>query len=588
MCSYGIRYKLGVVMTDESKEWLDKVINAVGEGIIVIQEEDIVLVNTAVAEMLQYDKDDLLFRSFEELVETTSRRRDKNLIDSLSLGEDLSRFHTRLISKAGDVLYVEINPTPFMLDGEPAVLAAIKNISREIALETAVTELENRFATLYDMSPIAYFTLNREGVVEQVNQAAEELLARDADEILGRPISSFMPEPLEGYNAGADIIREALKGKSVSGIETTMVCPDGRELWVSVSSRALSTGVEKPVEIGFMVLDMTWRRGAEQRLKEESARANLYLDIMSSDLNEVYQETIFSIEDLIASLSPPTRERDILRGISRNIRRAARMIANMRVLISIKDTPPDKVKTDLYPHFKKAVREAKRDFDSKTLKLKSNIDDDEFEIAGHAWIWSIFFNIIHNSLRYDPNEEVVLDVKAELVDDGNSVRVEFKDRGPGIPNEIKKLVFRRSVDAGELQKTSGLGLTVVDRYVQDMGGQIWVEDRVKGKPEKGSKFVVILPIWKEKLVLPNILFYKSDHCVFCGPMLEMLTNILGEMGISKSILEIINIDDPSVGMTEEDLPALPTIRLVDEELTGYVSDEDLRSSVMKMIMSHAG
>ncbi|MFX1368522.1 MAG: hypothetical protein ACFFAY_08000 [Promethearchaeota archaeon] len=133
-----------------------------------------------------------------------------------------------------------------------------------------------------------------------------------------------------------------------------------------------------------------------------------------------------------------------------------------------------------------------------------------------------------------------------------------------------------------------VGLTVVDRYVQDMGGQIWVEDRVKGDPSKGSKFVVILPIWKEKLVLPNITFYKSDHCVFCGPMLEMLTSILGELGISRSILEIINIDDPEVGMTEDDLPALPTIRLVDEELTGYVSDEDLRSSVMKMIMAHAG
>ncbi|MFX1368521.1 MAG: PAS domain S-box protein [Promethearchaeota archaeon] len=444
-------------MTDqrESTEWLDKIINAVGEGIVVIQDEDIVLVNTAASDMLEYEKDDLLYRSFEELVEAAARRHDKSMIDSLALGENLARFHTRLVSKTGDVLHVEVNPTQFSLDGEPAVFAAIRNISREIALESAVTELENRFATLYDMSPIAYFTLNREGIIEQVNQAAEELLGCDAGEILGRPISSFMPEPLEGYNAGADIIREALKGKSISGIETSMICPDGRELWVSVSSRALSVGGERQTEIGFMALDMTWRRGAEQRLKEESERANLYLDIMSSDLNEIYQENIFSVEDLIASLSPPDRERDILKDISRNIRRAARMIANMRVLISIKDSPPDKVKTDLYPHFKKAIREAERDYESKNLVVKSNIDDDEFEVAGHAWIWSIFFNIIHNSLRYDTKDKVTLDVKAKLVDDGNSVRVEFRDRGPGIPDDIKKLVFRRSGDAEETRKTSG-------------------------------------------------------------------------------------------------------------------------------------
>lgn len=572
----------------ESKDWLDKIIEAVGDGIIVIQDEDIIMVNTAVADMLEYDKDELLDRAFDDFVEAISRRHDKGMIDGMLTGENLARFHTRLVSKSGDVVHVEINPTLFALEGETAVFAAIKNVTREIALETAVTELENRFATLYDMSPTAYFTLNREGIIEQVNQAAEELLGCDADELLGCAISDFVSESREGYNPAMEIMREVMKGKSISGIETKMTCPDGREIWVSISSKVFSTGMDRPTEIGLTALDITWRRAAEQRLKEESERANLYLGIMSNDLNEIYQENIFSIEDLIVSLSPPPREEGILRGISRNIRRAARMIANMQVLIGIKDAPPEKVKTDIYPHLMKAVREVKRDFEWKKLEVKTNITDDKYEIAGHAWIWSIFFNIIHNSLRYAPDDVSNVDIHAESIDSENSIRIEMIDRGSGIADEYKELVFRRSSDAAQQSLTKGLGLTVVDRYVRDMGGSIWIEDRVPGDPSKGTKVVVILPAWRKKVVIPNIVFYKSEHCVFCGPMLEMLSTIIDELGLSRSILEIVNIDDPESGVTENDLPALPTIRLADVELTGYVADEDLRSSVMKMIMMHAG
>ena len=101
----------------------------------------------------------------------------------------MSQFPTRFISKNGQIVHVEIKPTSVTFDGAPAVLACVRNVSTQVALETTVTELENRFATLYDMSPIAYFMLSREGAIEQVNAAAEELLGIEAEELIGKPIS---------------------------------------------------------------------------------------------------------------------------------------------------------------------------------------------------------------------------------------------------------------------------------------------------------------------------------------------------------------------------------------------------------------
>ncbi|MFX0108167.1 MAG: PAS domain S-box protein [Candidatus Hodarchaeota archaeon] len=572
----------------QTEEWLDKIMDVVSEGLVVMQDEFIVKANTAFAEMIEYEKDELLDMPFEDIVDSLSRRHDRTMLDALIEGKSVTRFNTRLLAKNGDVLYVEVNPTCFELTDEPVVIASIRNISREIALETAVTELEQRFATLYDMSPIAYFTINREGFIEQVNQAAEELLGCGADEIIGYPLSDFLPDPEPGYDPGEEIIREVLRGKSVSNIEVEMLRKDDRTLWASVSSRALSSGLDRPAEIGLMAVDITWRRAAEERLRHESERANLYMEIMSSDLNEIYQSTLFEIEDLVASLDPPERERGILYNISRNLRRSARMIANMQVLLGLRETPPEKVKTDLYPHLKKAMKEADRDFETKELKLETNITDDAFEVVGHAFLWSIMFNIIHNSLKFSPKDEVEAEILAEYIDDGRQVRIDFCDKGPGIPDDMKTLIFRRAGTPESAKAAKGLGLTLVDRYVEDMGGQIWVEDRVPGKPMEGSRFVVILPAWKEKIRLPTITFWKSDHCVFCGPVLDMLSSILDELGVGRTVLNVVNIDDPGSPVTEDDLPALPTIDMGGNQLTGFVSEDDLRSTLMTMIMTQAG
>ncbi len=574
----------------ESKEgigWLHKVMSVVHDGVVVIQDEDIIMVNGAFAEMLDYESGELEDILFEDLVDPLSKRHDSKMLEALVTGEDPSKFNTRLVAKNGDVVQVEITPTTIELDGHPAVLAGVRDLSRQIALETAVTELENRFATLYDMSPIAYFTINRSGKIEQVNEAAESLLGCGAEDIIGRPFSDFIPQPKKDYDASADIVREVLRGKSVRGIEFEMMQQDGKIIWANVSSRALSSGTERPNEIGLMAFDVSRRKASEQRLREESQRANLYLDVMTSDLNIISQNALFAIEDLRTSEGLSDRVRSGLDETSWNIRRASRMIANMRVLISLE--PPDKAKTDILPHIKKAIREVGRDFDwKKTLTADLDISQKQFEIVGHAFLWNVFFNILHNSMMYDDNEEVIVDIHAEASDLGRMVRIEFADRGCGIPDDVKRLVFKRFDNPDAIEASQGLGLAVVDHFVTDFSGRIWVEDRISGDHSQGCKIVIVLPLWEEDLGLPSILFYKSEHCVFCGPALEMLLSILDEMGIGRSIIELVNIDDPESGVSEDDLPALPTIRLGKIELTGFVPEDDLRQAVVRMIMLSGG
>ncbi len=569
------------------RDLLKQLMDVVHEGLIVIQDEEIIQVNQVFADLLEYEEVDLLDMDFEDLLDPVAKRQHQKQIESLLFGEQQEKFTTRLKSKSGRIFHVEINPRIIEIGGKPAIIAAAQDISGQIALQEAVIQLEQRFASLYDFSPIAYFTLNAEGIVTQVNEASEGLLGCSADDILGHPITSFFKTLSDSgaFDPGGDIVGEVMRGKSVSGIELEMVHCSGRSLWVSISARSLNPESEAPSEIGLTAVDITRRRRAEQTLREESERANLYFDLMTSDLNIILQTVLFALEDLKVSVELPPREVSLVRDASWNLRRAARLIVNMGVLLSLDRAPPSTMKTKLAPHLKRALIEVQRDFEGKKLKHQTKIHDESLEVVGHAFLHNVFFNILHNSMTYDPKEEVDIEVKTEAQDFGREVKIQFLDSGPGIADDMKQKIFRRIPEDDSRHMGKGLGLTVADRYIRHLGGRIWIEDRVKGDPSKGSKFVVTIPKWQEELELPSIDFYKSDHCVFCGPVLDTLTSVLDELGIGRSSLNVINIDDPASGVSEDDLPALPTIHIGDEELTGFLSEEDLRMGVMRLLMT---
>ena len=59
--------------------------------------------------------------------------------------------------------------------------------------------------------------------------------------------------------------------------------------------------------------------------------------------------------------------------------------------------------------------------------------------------------------------------------------------------------------------------------------------------------------------------------------------VLTELGIGTSSLQIVNVDDPESKVAEEDLPALPTIQMGMDQLSGFLSEDDLREAVSKMV-----
>ncbi|MBN1146303.1 MAG: PAS domain S-box protein [Anaerolineales bacterium] len=118
------------------------------------------------------------------------------------------------------------------------------------------------------------------------------------------------------------------------------------------------------------------------------------------------------------------------------------------------------------------------------------------------WVWAderrmiqVLVNLLSNAIKYGPeNGEIFLEV--EMHDD--RVKVSVADQGTGIPEELRKDIFRRFTYPRSLSNSArmgvGLGLWVVKTVVEAHDGQVGVSDW----PGGGAVFWFTLPIMDTK------------------------------------------------------------------------------------------
>jgi signal transduction histidine kinase len=102
---------------------------------------------------------------------------------------------------------------------------------------------------------------------------------------------------------------------------------------------------------------------------------------------------------------------------------------------------------------------------------------------------NILINLISNAIKYSPENAPIV---VETFVDEKTARISVRDRGMGIPESEQKHLFDRffrASNAANNTQGTGLGLYIVQRYAEMMGGRAGFESAV----EEGSVFWVEIP-----------------------------------------------------------------------------------------------
>lgn len=128
-------------------------------------------------------------------------------------------------------------------------------------------------------------------------------------------------------------------------------------------------------------------------------------------------------------------------------------------------------------------------FTMEQHKVRIILPDSWAVARGYApWIEEVWENYLSNALKYggDPPQ---IELGDTVLPDG---RIKFwvRDNGQGIPREKLPLLFTPFTKLSEVRVTGhGLGLSIVRRIVEKLGGQVDVESKIG----EGSTFGFILP-----------------------------------------------------------------------------------------------
>jgi PAS domain S-box-containing protein len=224
-----------------------------------------------------------------------------------------------------------------------------------------------------------------------------------------------------------------------------------------------------------------------ERLIEELAA---YAHTVAHDLNNPIGLLISYTELLEQGLSATAEDeiRDILQRILQTGHKLHSIVTELLLLAEVRDHDIDMQPIDMSTMVADVLERLKNLLHKYSAEI--SVPTEWPAVLGHApWIEEVWANYLNNALKYG-GRPAHIEIGSDRLPDGY-VRFWVRDNGDGVPLERQSQMFAPFTRLNQRHATGhGLGLSIVRRIVEKLGGQVGVES--DGLPGHGSVFFFTL------------------------------------------------------------------------------------------------
>jgi len=261
----------------ESEARYASLVNRARDGVLVIGEERIHFLNSAMASLLGGTVEEIKGQPYGDFLAPESRDLVLGRIVSRLAGEDVpALYEAKFQRQDGTAVDVEISAALVMQDGEPASMGIIRDISERKRSEDALRESEERFRRLFEQLPLgAFLTAARESrqratVIVDCNEAAARMNGYTREELIGQEIEVLIHNSADYDDAQRLDAWQTMRDQGSMTNEIEYVRKDGTIYPVQVTGTILTIHGEEMLLI--IERDVTEARRAEQALRESEER----------------------------------------------------------------------------------------------------------------------------------------------------------------------------------------------------------------------------------------------------------------------------------------------------------------------------
>ncbi len=396
--------------------------------------------------------------------------------------------------------------------------AAVERLAAVFALavqrqqmEESLNRSESKYRSLFNDAPDMIHIINQSRTIVDVNPVEVLTLACAREEVIGAPLLNIIHPDFKDKTAYS-LEQIFLTGTSIKNYETALISKTGEQVDVEVSAVPL---VEKGkvVSVRAIMRNITERKRAElekrkleaQLLQMEKMKAlGTLASGIAHDFNNILGPILGYTDMAIEALPADCEISPWLHEIRRAGCRAKELV---RQILGISR----KTEQELQPlRIQSIIKETLKLLRSSlptTIEIKKQIDSAcGAVLADPTRIHQVIMNLCTNAYHAMRERGGLLEVSLQQIEltvdslpahttrlmPGFYLRLEVRDSGRGIPEEMLEKIFEPYFTTKDKGDGTGLGLALVQSIVFDFGGDVTVCSELG----KGSLFQVYLPVIK--------------------------------------------------------------------------------------------
>lgn len=367
-------------------------------------------------------------------------------------------------------------------------------LATQLKLVLSLREYEN----LFEFSPVGYFILDKNGIIEKVNATGSGLLGYEKAHLVGKPFSTF----LHGEYHQDNFYRHrnsVVETKKLHHFECDIMRSNGAVFSALLKSTFVTDEALNFKHLLSIVSDISEIKAYERQIELSLKKAR--------DLNELKSRFItmasHEFRTPLSAIQSSTwlAEQYALKGEDEKFQKHLNRIrSSIQDLTAILDEflSLEKIESGKVEINKKTfdLPQLCQDAIEEVHAIMKNGQSIQYKHSGAVIIHEdknilhhILLNLLSNACKYS-GENMVINLVSEVTD--NTIFISVKDHGIGIPEDEQQNVFLRFFRAQNVMTTqgTGLGLNIVKRYIELLDGTI----AFTSSAGEGTTFVVTLPL----------------------------------------------------------------------------------------------
>ena len=286
----------------ESEEKYRVLFENAAEGIVVVQDGSVRLINRRLMEMTGYTNEEVYNKPFIEFIHPEDRPMAFEQHQKRQRGESAPmQYPLRVLNKAGETLWFQLKGSLITWENKTATLNMFTDITEQKQTEISLKESEEKYRLIVENSNDIVFTFDRAEQLVYLSPSIKNVLGYNPSNLIGHSFASLIhPDDLQGLR---EAIQRNIKdgSQTIGGNEYRVRHASGEWRWHNASGNAMFDANGKFLNFTATAKDITERKNADLALQasEQNFRNSIDSSLLGIRIMGDHDHTLYANQALL-------------------------------------------------------------------------------------------------------------------------------------------------------------------------------------------------------------------------------------------------------------------------------------------------